>query len=83
MPKGDRTEYFCLMELSKFFFWNQGSLSFLSGVDHLFFADVLLSALRFRIRMILGLLYPDPDPIARGTEPDPAPDPDTPIIKQK
>ncbi len=28
-----------------------------------------------------GLLDPDPDPLVRGTDPDPAPDPS--IIKQK
>jgi hypothetical protein len=28
-----------------------------------------------RIRMVLGLLDPDPDSIVRGTDPDPAPDP--------
>jgi hypothetical protein len=30
-----------------------------------------------RIRMFLGLLDPDPDPLVRGTDPDPS------IIKQK
>jgi hypothetical protein len=34
-----------------------------------------------RIRMFLGLLDPDPDPLVRGTDPAPAPDPS--IIKQK
>jgi hypothetical protein len=37
--------------------------------------------LRIRIRMSLGLLQPDPDPLVRGTDLDPAPDPS--IIKQK
>jgi hypothetical protein len=40
-----------------------------------------LAALRIRIRMFLGL--PDPDPIVRGTAPDPEVDPDPPIMKQK
>ncbi len=33
--------------------------------------------LRIRIRMFLGLLDPDPDPLVRCTDPDPS------IIKQK
>jgi hypothetical protein len=36
-----------------------------------------------RIRMFLGLLYPDPDPLVRGMDPDPALDPDPSITKQK
>jgi hypothetical protein len=40
-----------------------------------------LAELRIRIRMFLGL--PDPDPIIRGTAPDPELDPDPPIVKQK
>jgi hypothetical protein len=47
-----------------------------------------LSVLRIRIRirirwirMFLGVL--DPDPLVGGMDPDPAPDPDPPIIKQK
>ncbi len=28
-----------------------------------------------RIRMFLGLLYPDPHPLVRGIDPDPDPDP--------
>jgi hypothetical protein len=40
-----------------------------------------LAVLRIRIRMFLGL--PDPDPLVRGTAPDPELDPDPPIIKQK
>ncbi len=38
---------------------------------------------RFRIHMFLGL--PDPDPLVRGMDPDPAldPDPDPSIIMQK
>jgi hypothetical protein len=37
------------------------------------------SFLRIRIRKFLGLLDPDPDPLVRGTDPDPAPS----IFKQK
>jgi hypothetical protein len=35
--------------------------------------------------MFLGLLDPDPDPLVRGLDPDPAldPDPDPSIIMQK
>jgi hypothetical protein len=33
--------------------------------------------------MFLGLLDPDPDPLVRGVYPDPAPDPDSSITKQK
>ncbi len=40
---------------------------------------LLQSVLRIRIRMFLGLS--EPDPLVRGT--DPAPDPDPSIIKQK
>jgi hypothetical protein len=38
-----------------------------------------------RIHMFLGLLDPDPDPLVRGMDPDPAldPDPDPSIIMQK
>ena len=34
--------------------------------------------------MFLGLLGPDPDPVVRGMDPDPAldPDPDPSVIKQ-
>jgi hypothetical protein len=35
--------------------------------------------IRSRIRMFLGLLNPDPDPLVRGMDPDPYPS----IIKQK
>jgi hypothetical protein len=33
----------------------------------------LKAVLRIRIRMFLGLLNPDPDPVVCGTDPDPAP----------
>ena len=36
-----------------------------------------------RIRMFLGLLDPDPDPLVRGMDPDPDPDLDPSNIKQK
>ncbi len=36
-----------------------------------------------RIHMFLGLLDPDLDPSVRGMNPDPAPDPDPSITKQK
>ncbi len=43
-----------------------------------------------RIRMFLGLLDPDPlvrsmepDPLVRGMDPNPDPDPDPSVIKQK
>jgi hypothetical protein len=36
-----------------------------------------------RIHMFLGLLDPDPDPLVRGMDPDPAPDLDPSIIMQK
>ncbi len=38
-----------------------------------------------RIHMFLGLLNPDPDPLVRGMDPDPAldQDPDPSIIMQK
>jgi hypothetical protein len=36
-----------------------------------------------RIHMFLGLLDPDPDPLVRGMDPDPALDPDPLIIMQK
>jgi hypothetical protein len=42
---------------------------------------MLETVLRIRIAMFLGLLDPDPDPLVRGT--DPAPDPEPSIIKQK
>jgi hypothetical protein len=35
------------------------------------------AVLRIRIRMFLGLLDPDPDPLVRGMDPDPS------FIKQK
>ena len=35
-----------------------------------------------RIHMFLGLLDPDPDPLVKGMDPDPAADPDPSIIKQ-
>jgi hypothetical protein len=38
--------------------------------------ELLKSVLRIRIRMFLCLLDPDPDPLVRGTDPDPS------IIKQ-
>ncbi len=41
------------------------------------------SVLWIRIRMVLGLLDPDPDTLVRGTDPDPAPGPDPSIIMQK
>jgi hypothetical protein len=34
-----------------------------------------LSSVGIRIRMFLGLLDPDPDPLVRGTDPDQKPDP--------
>jgi hypothetical protein len=40
---------------------------------------VFEAVLRIRIRKFLGL--PDPDPLVRCTDPDPAPEPS--IIKQK
>ncbi len=42
------------------------------------------AVLRIRIRMFLGLLYPNPDPLVRGMDPnpDPALDPDPYVIKQ-
>jgi hypothetical protein len=33
--------------------------------------------------MFLGLLDPDQDPLVRGLDPNPAPDPDPSITKQK
>jgi hypothetical protein len=42
----------------------------------------MLSAV-LRIRMFLGLLDLDLDPIVRAMDPDPAPAPDPSIIKQK
>jgi hypothetical protein len=38
-----------------------------------------------RIHMFLGLMDPDPDPLVRGMDPDPAldPDPGPSVIKQK
>jgi hypothetical protein len=36
-----------------------------------------------RIHMFLGLMDLDPDPLVRGMDPDPAPDLDSSIIKQK
>jgi hypothetical protein len=39
------------------------------------------AVLRIRIHMFLGL--PDPDPLVRGMDPDPALDPDPSIIMQK
>jgi hypothetical protein len=57
---------------------------------HVLCADLLrvafVAVLRIRIRihrihMILGL--PDPDPLVRGMDPDPALDPDPSIIMQK
>jgi hypothetical protein len=42
--------------------------------------EYLQAVLRIRIHMFLGL--PDPDPLVRGMDPDPALDPDPSIIKQ-
>ena len=57
---------------------------------HHFFCnrDAFFSVLRIRIlriRMFLGLLDPDPDPLVKGMDPgmDPALDPHPSIIKQK
>ena len=36
-----------------------------------------------QIRMFLGLLDPDPGPLVRGMDPDPAPDPNPSVIMQK
>jgi hypothetical protein len=36
-----------------------------------------------RIHIFLGILYPDPDPLVRGMDPDKALDPDPSIIMQK
>ncbi len=44
-----------------------------------FFLESFYAVLRIRIHMFLGL--PDPDPLVRGMDPDPAPDPS--IIMQK
>jgi hypothetical protein len=44
-----------------------------------FYSQCCGSGLQIRIRMFLGL--PDPDPLVRGTDPDPALDPS--VIKQK
>jgi hypothetical protein len=47
---------------------------------------ILIPVLRIRIRrirMFLGLLDPGPDPLVRGTDPDPATDPDPSFIKKK
>jgi hypothetical protein len=44
------------------------------------FGTVLLAVLRIRIHMFLGL--PDPDPLVRCMDPDPALDPDPSIIMQ-
>jgi hypothetical protein len=33
--------------------------------------------------MFLGLLDPDPGPLVRGMDPDPAPDPNPSVIMQK
>jgi hypothetical protein len=44
---------------------------------------ILIPVLRIRIRripMFLGLPDPGPDPLVRGTDPDPAMDPDPSII---
>jgi hypothetical protein len=41
--------------------------------------NLIKAVLRIWSRMFLGLLDPDPDPLVRGTDPDPAPS----IIKQK
>jgi hypothetical protein len=51
-------------------------------------APMILAVLRIRIRihrihMFWGLLDPDPDPLVRGMDPDPALDPDPSIIMQK
>jgi hypothetical protein len=40
---------------------------------------MLKAVLRIRIRMFLGLLDPDPDPLVKGMDPDP----DRSITKQK
>ncbi len=46
---------------------------------------VFLILIRIRIHRIpvFGLLDPDPDPLVRGMNPDPALDPDPSIIMQK
>ncbi len=49
----------------------------LNGRSYIF--EFLLTVLGIRIRKFLGLL--DPDPLVRGMDLDPAPDPS--IIKQK
>jgi hypothetical protein len=46
-------------------------------VSHCLMKAVLL------IRMFLGLLDPDPDPLERGTNPAPYPAPDPSVIKRK
>jgi hypothetical protein len=51
----------------------------LNGRTYIF--EFLLTVLGIRIRKILGLLDPDPDPLVRGTDLDLAPD--SSIIKQK
>ncbi len=39
----------------------------------------ILSSVKIRIHMFLGLLGPDPDPLVKGIDPDPDPS----ITKQK
>ncbi len=53
--------------------------------NHVFlYSYQLVPVLRIRrIRMILGLLDPYQDPLVRGMDTDPAPDPDPSIIKQE
>jgi hypothetical protein len=51
---------------------------FISGIQHLY---AVLRIRIYRIHVFLGL--PDPDPLVRGMDPDPAQDPDPSIIMQK
>ncbi len=44
-------------------------------------SSLVYAVLRIRIHMFFGL--PDPDPLVRGMDPDPALDPDPSIIMQK
>ncbi len=51
--------------------------------DKHIWSTTFLSVLQIRIHMFLGLLDPHPDPSVRGMDPDPAPDLDPSITKQK
>jgi hypothetical protein len=55
---------------------------FITGQQN-FLASGSVADPEFRIHMFLGLPDPDPDPLVRGMDPDPALDPDPSIIMQK